>query len=259
LRATLCTFAKKTRMTRIILNLVLGIIIISGCGKKNLRDYYFPLKALKDKPLVYEYRYSLPDTAFTVYWYYQTVVKGDSVYFVGTCYSAQFEQMLLMQEERVSNGMKLKGLTYFGINAEGQSVSSQATIEGGAVFPFEVADDKSVFINVIKYHDPKDSAHVTTLTRNRRFLKETSYDYQGQKYAAATFDMKEEQSETDPKKGGWAHVSTIQEVYAKDLGLVYSRRDAGNGTIVESRLVTTYPMSQLEEKFKEHLKVPQGQ
>ncbi len=239
--------------------LVLCTLISSCSGKKDVRDYYFPLKALREQPKVYEYDYKLKDTTFKMYWYYQTVVQKDSIYFVGTCYNEAFQQMLLVREQQFSNGMKLKDLFYFGTDSAGLAARSRATIEGGAVFPFQVKDDKGVFINIIKYNDPKDSTIETTLTRNRRFIKNTSYVYKNKNYDAVEFEMKEEQSEKDLKKGGFAHIYTIQEIYAKDLGLVFTKREITAGNFMEMTLVDIYTMQDLEAKFKANqgAKLPQ--
>lgn len=233
-----------------LIMLILCILISSCSGKKDVRDYYFPLKALREQPKVYEYDYILKDTTFKMYWYYQTVVQKDSIYFVGTCYNDAFQQVLLTREQQYSNGMKLNDLFYFGTDSAGLSIRSRANIEGGAVFPFQVKDDKGVFINIIKYTDPKDSTVETTLTRNRRFIQNTSYEYKNKNYDAVEFEMKEEQSEKNLKKGGFAHVYTIQEIYAKDLGLVFTKREITAGNFIEMRLADVYTMKDLEAKFK---------
>lgn len=227
-------------------------MLFQSCGNKDIKEYYFPLKQLKDAPKVYEYVYSTQDTAFKIYWYYQTKVVADSIYFIGTCYNNNFEVMLLFNEAQVKNGMRLKSLSYFGVDKDGRAIESKARIEGGAVYPFEVKDDKSVFIIIINYADPKDSLHTTTLTRNRRFLRESFYDYKGKQYPSVEFEMKEEQADKDPVKGGWSRVFKINETYLRGLGLVYSKRDLGNGLFIESRLTDIITMAELEERFKKH-------
>ena len=232
--------------------LIAFAVLLQACGKKDLRDYYFPLKQLKEQSKVYEYKISTPDTSFTIYWNYQTIVQGDSIYFVGNCYDSGFHPLVLVREEQVANGMKLKELIYYGVNKEGYAIKTTATIEGGAVFPFQVTDDKDVFVNVVKYSDPKDSTIMTTLTRNRRFLQDTSYIFKDKKLDAVEFEMKEEQSEQNNKSGGWTHIYPIQEIYAKNIGLVYTKRSLDNGVNFETRLVDIYTMKDLEAKFEQH-------
>lgn len=234
--------------------LMIMVYSCTGDGKKDIKNFYFPLKALKEQPKVYEYQYTLKDTSFKMYWYYQTVTQGDSIYFVGTGYNEAFQQIMLLREQSFDNGMKLKDFYYFGVDSAGTAIKSKATIEGGAVFPFHVKDDKGVFINILKYSDPKDSQHQTTITRNRRYLKDTTYSYKNTSYAAIEFEMKEEQAETDLKKGGWSHVYTIQELYAKGIGLVFTKREISEGSFIEMRLLDIYTMKELEDKFKASLK-----
>ncbi len=229
------------------------VVALVSCGKTNLQDYYFPLKSLKEQPQVYEYQLVTADTALTIYWYYQTIVQGDSINFVGTCYDENFQVLQISREEQVINGMKLKDLSFYGVDSAGKSVKLAAIIEGGAVFPFEVSDDKSVFVNVIRYNDPKDSTHVTTLTRNRRFVKKANYTYKGKNLDAAQLSMKEEQSETDFQKGGLTHVYEVEEIYAKNIGLIYTKRTLEAGKFFETKLVDIITMKDLEARFSKHL------
>jgi hypothetical protein len=229
------------------------LFFLTSCGKTNLQDYYFPLKSLQKQPQVYEYQLITPDTTVTIYWYYQTIVQGDSINFVGTCYDGAFQVMQLSREEQVVNGMKLKDLSFYGTDSLGKSVQMTATIEGGAIFPFEVTDDKSVFVNVFRYADPRDATHITTHTRNRRFVKKTNYIFKEKTLDAAELSMKEEQSDRDMKQGGLTHVYEVQEIYARNLGLVYSKRTLEAGRFLETKLVDTFTMEALEERFRKHL------
>jgi hypothetical protein len=242
----------KRFFSRLIIALGCVVCLVS-CGKTNLQDYYFPLKALQKEPKVYQYELITSDTTITIYWYYQTIVQGDSINFVGTCYDGNFQVLQISREEQVINGMKLKDLAFYGVDEEGKSVKMSANIEGGAVFPFEVSDDKSIFINVIRYNDPIDSTHVTTLTRNRRFLKKTNYTYKGKNLDAAQFSMKEEQSERDLQKGGLTHIYDVEEIYARNLGLVYTKRTLDANHCFETKLVEIFTMQELETRFKQHL------
>jgi hypothetical protein len=252
-------FKMKNTMKKSVLPIpyyLLGLsfcLLLGACGKNKLREYYFPLEALHKEAKVYEYEYRIRDSTFKMYWYYQSLLQNDSIYLIGTCYNQNFEQLMVIREERVKNGMKLTDMYFYTTDAKGYAVQNQVEIQGGAVFPFEVKDSNSVFINIIKYKNVKDSTQQTTLTRNRRFLKETNFDFKGQKLEAVAFEMKEEQAENDTKRGGIAYVSKIQELYAKNIGLVYTKRQMTDSEFMESRLLDIYTMSALEEKFKKNL------
>ena len=227
-------------------------LLLGSCGKNKLQEYYFPLEQLNKEAKVYEYEYRVRDSTFKMYWYYQSIRQNDSIYLIGTCYNQNFEQLMVMREERVKNGMKLTDMYFYTTDAKGYAVQNQVEIQGGAVFPFEVKDSNSVFINIIKYKDVKDSTRQTTLTQNRRFLRETQYNFKGQKLEAVAFEKKEEQADNDTKRGGIAYVSKIQELYAKNIGLVYTKRQMSDSEFMESRLLDIYTMSALEEKFKKN-------
>jgi hypothetical protein len=232
--------------TSIIFSLAFG-----GCQlNTDNRDYYFPLEQLSKEAKVYEYEYRFRDTTFKSYWYYQTIQQQDSIYLVGTCYDADFNPLLLMREQKVKNGMRLSDMYFYGVNTEGYTVRSRADIEGGAVFPFTVTDSNSVFINIITYNDAKDSTVKTTLTRNRRFLRPITYNFKNMQHDALLFNMKEEQAVSDPIKGGISHVFKIEEIYAKNIGLVYTKRYMTDSDFVECRLLDITDMAHLEERFK---------
>jgi hypothetical protein len=242
-----------TRFFSQLIVIITCLFCLTSCGKTDLQDYYFPLKSLKEQPKVYEYQLLTADTAITIYWYYQTIVQGDSINFVSTCYDGNFQVLQISREEQVVNGMKLKDLAFYGTDIEGKSVKMSAIVEGGAVFPFEVSDDKSVFVNVIRYNNPKDSTQVTTLTRNRRFVKKTTYPYKGKSLDAAQLSMKEEQSERDLQRGGLTHIYDIEEIYARNIGLIYSKRTLEAGKFFETKLVDIFTMQDLEARFSKHL------
>ena len=157
-----------------------------------------------------------------------------------------------MREQRVKNGMKLTEMYFYATNTEGYAIQNSVEIQGGAVFPFEVKDSNGVFINIIKYKDVKDSTVQTTLTRNRRFLKQMDFNFKNTNLDAVAFEMKEEQAENDPKRGGIAHTYKIEEIYAKNIGLIYTKRWMSDSDFIESRLLDIYTMQALEDKFKKH-------
>ncbi len=197
---------------------------LSGCGKKQIADYYFPLAQLRAAPEVYVYRYTSRDTTFNLYWVYATQTVGDSVTFTGVCYSPSFEILLVTTEVKVRNGMLLKDLKYFGTDSLGKAVTKNAVIENGAVFPFEITDSGGVFVSNYTVFDPKDNTHTTAVTRNRRFMGDTTINFAGQKTPAILFNLKEEQSEHDNKRGGWTHIFSVEEIYAKNIGLFETKR-----------------------------------
>ena len=198
--------------------------IISSCDKRDVRTYYFPLNQLQGKPKMYMYKCTSRDTSFNLYWAYETQIQGDSVFLTGQCFSPSFEKLLVSVESRQYNGMLLKDLEYYGADSTGKSVAKKVNIRAGAAFPFEITDSTGVFVSNYQITDPKDTGHITTVTRNRRFLRDTTVQFEGKKMPAIIFGLKEEQVEHDNKRGGWQHIFNIEEVYAQNIGLFSTKR-----------------------------------
>ena len=226
--------------------------LLSGCGKKDVHAYYFPLKKLQEAPKVYVYKYAGRDTSFNLYWSYETHVQGDSVSFVGACYSPSFQTLLITIESQLYNGMLLKDLKYFGTDSTGKSVVKTATILAGAVFPFEVTDSNGVFLSNYIVTDPRDSTHTTTVTRNRRYMRDTSVTFNGENIPAIIFNLKEEQVEHDNKLGGWSHIFNIEEVYAKNIGLFSSKRFISANETFSGQLEKIIAMQEWEQTFRKN-------
>ena len=56
-----------------------------GDGRRDVRDYYFPIRSLTDG-LVYEYQPVNNDSLSPAYWYYRSFLFRDSVFLTGTYY-----------------------------------------------------------------------------------------------------------------------------------------------------------------------------
>ncbi len=230
--------------------LVLGVLFIllnKGCsGKRDVRLYYLPINELRNGK-VYEYRPVGADSLAPYYWYYQTVAQKDSVWLSGNYYDSRMETKQLTKELRTDAGMALKELRLYSTAPDGKSVSVNATIAAGAVFPFQVTDSLGVFIYNITFSDPSDAAHHTNLIRNRRFMKDTVYSYKNKSYDAIIMEVKE--ALRDDKNGSWEHTFHYREIYAKGIGPVDIKRDLENGTYWEYALYDVYDMATLEKKY----------
>jgi hypothetical protein len=237
---------------RCTLFLTLSFLFAACSGKTPLEKYYFPLKKLL-APQVYEYRGVKSDAQLPIqYWYYQTIKQGDSIFFMGNLYDMAFETRQFVRETRVKNGMRLAELFIYGENARDSLVRTTAKIAQSAVFPFEVTDTNSIFIYDVQFENTRDSA-VVRLIRNRRYVGKSEYLYKGKKYNCIDITIRERLEST--KNGTIGADFTHLERFAEGIGLVYTRRDIGNGQSLEYELYDIYPMEQLEQKFKRQLPV----
>lgn len=241
-------YFKITTTVVLILTLLLSCETEHG-DQRNIRKFYFPVTEL-DEGLVYEYRPVNNDTFPPVYWYYRNVKQKEELYLIGTAYDGiNLLPTQLVTEAVVSNGMLLEDMYLFANDTLGGQVQVPVEIQSGSAFPFLVKDSTSVFLYKVKWSDSPDVS--TTLIKNRRFLGDTTYLYNGTEYPAVQFSVKEliEQRAEGSLELEYDGI----EIYAKDLGLVYYKKEIQSGFTQEYALAKTYPMTTLEAKFKQLL------
>lgn len=214
--------------------------------KRNIEAYYLPLKDLKDG-LVYEYQSTNPDTFPPYYWYYRTIKQGSSTFLTGMYYDYKFMPQQLIRQLKVSNGMLLEEAFIYETDSSGYQIQIPMEISNGNSFPFEVKDSLGVFLYHTSWQSALDNSKITVI-KNRRFVSAITYDFQGKRYPAIEFSIREL---VEHDKEGVLAVELIgKEIYAKGIGLVYVEKSAIQGNYQQTyRLFDRYEMSILEQKF----------
>jgi hypothetical protein len=220
----------------------------AGDGARDIRDYYFPLRELTDG-LVYEYRPVDNDTFPPLYWYFRSIIFKDSAFLVGTFYEYDLLPRQFVREELVSNGVRLRELILYEIDTTGGQRPMPADIVAGDVFPFRVRPQGGIFLFNVRWSPPGSEDTRFTLVKNRRYLGDTTFVYEGRKRPAVRFEVREllEHEQEGVLEKEYAGV----EIYAKNLGLVYFRKDIAEGLSLAYRLAARYPMAELERQFLE--------
>jgi hypothetical protein len=221
----------------------------SGDAKKDIREFYYPIEALK-QPMVYEYQAINNDSLGSEYWYFKTHETDTAIYFTGNNFNRNFEVGQFSSEEVVKNGTIQKDYVLFTYDSLGQQFQIPAEIEYGNTFPFEVKDSNSIFLQKLKWTFSENPLITTTLIRNRRYKGKAKYTYKGKIYDCVEFQLKE--LIDDFNNGHFEKEYAGKELYAKELGLVYYKKVIDN-LILEYELVDIYPMEKLEQKFKASL------
>lgn len=221
-------------------------------GRKDIRDYYFPLKKLTEGE-VYEYRPIGQDSLSPAYWYYRSFLQDEGIYLTGTYYEYDLNPLQLVREELVSNGMLLQDLFVFIPDSTGRQQRIAAEVLVGNVFPFSVSDSSGVFLYKVRFDFPNEIGNTTTLIKNRRYLGDTTYSVNGQTYDAVRFEVRELVEDQSVTEGTVEPRFDGEEIYAKGIGLVYYRKNLGAQSIAYE-LADRYPMEQLEQKAAERLK-----
>ncbi len=246
------------RYNQVLMRFFLGILTFSGavlllvgCGKndaKDIREYYFPLKQLKDG-LVYEYQAVNNDSLAPNRWYFRSFVQDTGVYFTGTYYSPDLTPLQFTREEMVKNGMLLTDLYLYEADATGKQQRVEAQIIAGSVFPFEVRDSGGIFLYKISWKPISAPDTRITLIKNRRYAGDTTFVFQNKRYACAVFEVREllEQEQ----EGFFEREFSTVEWYAKGLGLVYYRKNITDDFVLEYQLAKRYPMEELEKILRQ--------
>lgn len=233
---------------RLAFGLFLVLFTLGACrngAPRDIRNYYFPLKQLTEG-LVYEYRAS--DTLTPAYWYYRSILGKNGHFLTGTYYEQELAPLQMAREEMVSNGMLLRDLRLYSADSSGVARTTSVNIEHANVFPFQVTDSLGVFLYKISWAD--EEGQRITLTRNRRFVGDTIFHFEGRTWPGVVFSLIESIELDHPQQGYFEQQLQGREGYAKGLGLFfYGKAPKGQAPIIFS-LRDRYPMPELEKKAK---------
>jgi hypothetical protein len=230
-------------------------LFLSAChNEKDISEFYFPVKALKEGK-VYEYRFLGSQNVAPEYWYHQTLTpdpkasdkKGE--YFTSTLYDNNLDISQIVSEEIVSNGMLLDDLNLYFKDSTGQSAKVQATVIQRNVYPFEIQDTTTKYFYKIHFKDPFDSLQTTYLTRSRKYVGKTTYNYKGKIYNCVEFAL--EESIDNDREGRLELKVYGKELYAQGIGLIYYRKGLRKEFALEYELADIYDMTTLEKKLKQ--------
>ena len=218
--------------------------------KRNIRSYYYPVANFMDGK-VYEYQ-AVNDSLAPFYWYFRTSISRGDTIITSEYFDHNFTIQQLTNEEFVNNGVILNDFYLYDTDSlTGKQTQNPVRVEVDNVFPFEVTDSTGLFLYKVFWKDFNNPDVKYRLIKNRHFMGDDTYSYKGQKVDCVRFFNKEllEVEEVGFQEVGYNSV----ELYAKNLGLVYFRKEIENNIVQEYELVDTYDMTDLEKKFQEYL------
>ena len=232
---------------RLLLLMLLPVIsyLFTGCNEKPMESYYFPLEELREG-LVYEYKSAGDPRDPPFYWLFRTEEKDGATFLTGTYYDLYFNPFQFVREERVSNGMLLTEYYLYENDTTGRQVQIPAEIEGGNVFSFGPPNPGTVLFSKVRFPSVVNPTTVTSLIKNRQYLRDTTYVFRDSTYEAALFYVRELIDVED--EGHVEQEFDGTEIYAKGLGLVYFKKNITTGFVTEYRLEDRYPMEDFEGK-----------
>ncbi|GJM31586.1 MAG: hypothetical protein DHS20C18_05870 [Saprospiraceae bacterium] len=238
--------------------LTIGVFLLlaQACGPENgrrdIRDYYFPLKTLTEG-LVYEYAPVAGDSLASLFWHYQSIMQEDSNILTGTYYEYDSIPLQRIREERVSNGMLLEEISLYLRDTLDQQTRIQGAILSGSVFPFSVQENGGIFLYKVRFDFPNAQNYSTTIIKNRQYLGDTTYTLAGKDYPAVQFSVRELIEQGNEADGFAEPELSGLEIYAKGIGLVYFEKGPKGREQIAYQLKNRYPMPQLLEEFRKRI------
>jgi len=199
--------------------------------------------------LVYEYQ-SVNNNIAPFYWYFRLTEKADRTILTSTYYDHTFTVQQLSNEEIVSTGVILDDLFFYGIDTlTGVQQQNPVRVEWDNAFPFEVTDSTNAYLYKIYWSDIDNPTQKMRVIRNRHYMGDATYTYEGKEIDCVRFLVKEL---VEVEEEGFQELQFQgTELYAKNLGLIYFNKKKDGQTIQEYELKDRFPMTELERRFSE--------
>jgi hypothetical protein len=234
------------------------LLSLTSCGDKSLRDYYYPIEDLQISPEVYVYTSLGRDSGSLNYLYLQVASDtANKKYLVEQSYGSTFEPEEFSREEILEAGTIRRESTIYWPDSTGKSLQIPVYIKQGAVFPFAVKDSNSRFLFEINWApEPQDPYHIVHLTRNRSYVSDTTWTFNGRQVDAIKLRVREELEDKYAAQSPSIYKGSLTlrydgyEIYARDIGLVYYRKDFDNGPPVVYQLTLRTTMAAIEEQSR---------
>ncbi len=210
-------------------------IIIPACKQPDdiqtdLSRYYFPVDSLSSEGIVYVYKNVQDSLAEPEIW--RHIRKGPGL--IESINYGYGDDIVQRQFDRVvDNGVVTDSLILYAADSSGQREQINVYLPSPHRFPFEPGDSSSVWLTKMEWWQPDDSLHIV-LSRRRKFDEFTTWNNGTQAIPAVRFTS-EDTFETEAD--GWTSTSwTGEELYAKDIGLVYYKRVISENMLIEFEL-----------------------
>lgn len=243
-----CRLAVKfLNMSRFLPLFLLGFVWSSCSQENSMESFYYPINGLEEG-IVYAYT-GTDELDPPFYWYFRHVEQEGATFLTGMYYDANYTPYQFVREERVANGILLADYLIYETDSAGKQVQAEVEVLSGNVFSFEQPDPNQVLFSQVKYRLPSRPGETTTLTRNRQYLRDTTYTWKGEERPARIYYLRE-LIEVD--SGGFVeHQFDGWEIYARDLGLVHYRKNVNENFVLEYRLQDTFSMQELERRAQQ--------
>jgi len=228
---------------------ICGLLFLFSCQpqKQNIRDYYYPIADFMDGK-VYEYQ-AVNDSLAPFYWYFRTTISRGDTFLTSEYFDHDFVIQQLTNEEIVTNGVILNDFYLYETDSlTGKQLQNRVRVEVDNVYPFEVTDSTGLFLYKVSWKDYNNPNQKYRLIKNRHYMGPDTYTHKGESVDCVRFFNKEL---LEIEEVGFQELTyNSVELYAKNIGLVYFRKEIDNNVVQEYELADIYDMVDLEKKFQ---------
>lgn len=213
-------------------------------SRRDIRDYFLPLAALKGEGLVYEYQAVGNDSLPPVFWHHKLLETDSGVYVISDHYDLnKHEPTQRVVEEIVENGVRLKEYYFFNYDNNQKQRTEKATIKTANVFPFSVGANSGFLVTELTFRDFENEELLMAHVRNKQFEKDTTVEYDGQMIECVKFFNKELIEYQYPQGEQFSYNGKKIELFGKHIGLLYYQQHIGSHTFLTYRLAAQHPAS----------------
>jgi hypothetical protein len=219
-------------MCQIVMGSMAGFLACTSDppGSTGLGSYYFPVNSFPAEGITYIYRNKRDPTAQQETWRYQPLPGGRML---SINYDVNGEELLLQYDRIVHNGVLADSLILLHEDSLQHKQRIAVKVISPNRFPFAPVDSTQEWLTHLDWHQPGDSLHVV-LERRRRYMGPVDWRMDGKKVKAVRFKT---QDKFETERDGWTtSMWWGEEVYAKDIGLVYYKRVISDQMVLEFEL-----------------------
>jgi hypothetical protein len=234
------------------LKIILLALVFGACdGRRNVRDFYYPVDQLHDGQ-VYVYDLVAGQDTVRDYWYFRTFVRDSGIFLAATNYAPNFEVSQIVREKITPSGsLAREYIMYESDSATNKSITLRTKIDAPDVFPFEVRDSLGVFLFSISYWLRETPNTRQYVIRNRRYLGAgPDFELAGKKYPTIRFGIRELVG--NEQEGSLEIPGRGEEWYAEGIGLVHFEKTYGERNLLTRSywLRERISMSELENRAR---------
>ena len=215
-------------------------------------DFYYPFNQWTEG-MVYEYQPVQKNQFPNEYWYFRKLKTDTALYFTGQYFDHTFTPRQIFNAKIKENVALINDYILYEYDSLRNVIQKPAQILAGNSFPFGKLDSTSTFLLKLKWDNPIPDYPdgYFEMTRTRQYIGNAAYSFKNQSYDCLTFHLSEHVD--DFNDGHLEKEYQGQELYAKNLGLIYYKKEIDENFVLEYELKDTFSMSKMEQKFKTYL------